>query len=88
MLADADAWVTMNRRAGEVVITFGGETNQAAQFARSVPGFRFQRIFGSYSFTFLRNFGAYRSSHDSSLEGDGFELLVPRHEKPVAQFPC
>jgi len=40
MLADADAWVTMNRRAGEVVITFGGDTNQAAQFTRSVPGFR------------------------------------------------
>ena len=39
MLADADAWVTMNRRAGEVVITFGGDTNQAAQFARSVPDF-------------------------------------------------
>jgi len=29
----------MNRRAGEVVITFGGDTNQAAQFARSVPDF-------------------------------------------------
>jgi hypothetical protein len=25
---------------------------------------------------------------DCLLEGDGFELLVPRHEKPVAQIPC
>ena len=29
-----------------------------------------------------------RFAEDSTLEGDGFELLVPRHEKPVAQIPC
>ena len=39
MLADADERVTINRRAGEITISFGGDTNQAAQFARSVPDF-------------------------------------------------
>jgi hypothetical protein len=39
MLADPDQRVTINRRAGEITITFGGDTNQAAQFARSVPDF-------------------------------------------------
>ena len=39
MLADADERVTTNRRAGEITISFGGDTNQAAQFARSVPDF-------------------------------------------------
>ena len=29
----------MNRRAGELAVSFGGDTNQAAQFARSVPDF-------------------------------------------------
>jgi hypothetical protein len=39
MLRDADDRVTINRRAGELTISFGGDTNQAAQFARSVPDF-------------------------------------------------
>ena len=39
MLADADERITVNRRAGEITISFGGDTNQAAQFARSVPDF-------------------------------------------------
>ena len=39
MLADPDERVTINRRAGEITINFGGDTNQAAQFARSVPDF-------------------------------------------------
>jgi hypothetical protein len=39
MLADADERVTINRRASEITISFGGDTNQAAQFARSVPDF-------------------------------------------------
>jgi hypothetical protein len=39
MLADADDRITINRRAGELTISFGGDTNQAAQFARSVPDF-------------------------------------------------
>jgi hypothetical protein len=39
MLADADERITINRRAGELTIAFGGDTNQAAQFARSVPDF-------------------------------------------------
>jgi hypothetical protein len=39
MLADADKRVTVNRRAGELTIIFGGDTNQAPQFARSVPDF-------------------------------------------------
>ena len=39
MLRDADDRVTINRRAGELTIGFGGDTNQAAQFARSVPDF-------------------------------------------------
>jgi hypothetical protein len=29
----------VNRRAGEITISFGGDTNQAAQFTRSVPDF-------------------------------------------------
>ena len=36
---DADDRVTINRRAGELTISFGGDTNQATQFARSVPDF-------------------------------------------------
>lgn len=39
MLADAEERVTVNRRSGELAISFGGDTNQAAQFARSVPDF-------------------------------------------------
>ncbi|HEX5327708.1 MAG TPA: phospholipase D family protein [Acetobacteraceae bacterium] len=39
MLADAEDRVTVNRRTGELAISFGGDTNQAAQFARSVPDF-------------------------------------------------
>jgi hypothetical protein len=39
MLADADERVTINRRTGDLTISFGGDTNQAAQFARSVPDF-------------------------------------------------
>jgi hypothetical protein len=39
MLADPDERVTINRRAGEITISLGGDTNQAAQFARSVPDF-------------------------------------------------
>ena len=39
MLADADERVGVNRRAGELTVSFGGDTNQAAQFARSVPDF-------------------------------------------------
>jgi hypothetical protein len=39
MLADAEQRVAINRRSGELTISFGGDTNQAAQFARSVPDF-------------------------------------------------
>ena len=39
MLADAEDRITVNRRAGELTISFGGDTNQAGQFARSVPDF-------------------------------------------------
>jgi hypothetical protein len=39
MLADADERVAVNRRAGELTISFGGDTNQAAQFTRMVPDF-------------------------------------------------
>ncbi len=39
MLADSEERITLNRRAGELTISFGGDTNQAAQFARSVPDF-------------------------------------------------
>ena len=39
MLIDASDRVIVNRRAGELTIGFGGDTNQAAQFARSVPDF-------------------------------------------------
>ena len=39
MLADAEDRITINRRAGELTISFSGDTNQARQFARSVPDF-------------------------------------------------
>jgi hypothetical protein len=39
MLRDADDRVAVNRAAGELTISFGGDTNQATQFARSVPDF-------------------------------------------------
>ena len=39
MLADAEDRITVNRRAGELTISFSGDTNQAGQFARSVPDF-------------------------------------------------
>jgi hypothetical protein len=39
MLRDSEDRVAINRRAGELTIGFGGDTNQAAQFARSVPDF-------------------------------------------------
>lgn len=39
MLADSEDRVTVNRRTSELTISFGGDTNQAAQFARSVPDF-------------------------------------------------
>ena len=39
MLADVSDRVAVNRRAGELTVGFGGDTNQAAQFARSVPDF-------------------------------------------------
>ena len=39
MLADAEERVTVNRRAAELTVSFGGDTNQAGQFARSVPDF-------------------------------------------------
>jgi hypothetical protein len=39
MLRDADDRVAINRRAGEMTISFGGDTRQAEQFARSVPDF-------------------------------------------------
>ena len=39
MLADSEQRITINRRTGDLTISFGGDTNQAAQFARSVPDF-------------------------------------------------
>ena len=39
MMADAGDRVIVNRRTGELTIGFGDDTNQAAQFARSVPDF-------------------------------------------------
>jgi hypothetical protein len=39
MLGNADERVIVNRRAGEITIGFGGDTLQAAQFARMVPDF-------------------------------------------------
>jgi hypothetical protein len=39
MLADAEDRIAINRRAGELTISFSGDTNQAGQFARSVPDF-------------------------------------------------
>jgi len=39
MLANSEDRVTINRKSGELTIAFAGDTNQAAQFARSVPDF-------------------------------------------------
>jgi hypothetical protein len=39
MVTDAEDRVTVNRKSGELAISFGGDTNQVAQFARSVPDF-------------------------------------------------
>src|SRR5467141_412373 len=39
MLGDEEGRVIVNRRSGELTISFGGDTNQAMQFARSVPDF-------------------------------------------------
>jgi hypothetical protein len=39
ILADAEERVTVNRRTGELTVSFAGDTNQAGQFARSVPDF-------------------------------------------------
>jgi hypothetical protein len=39
MLADAEERITVNRRTNELTINFGGDINQAGQFARSVPDF-------------------------------------------------
>ncbi len=39
MLRDSEERVEINQRAGEMTIGFGGDNNQAAQFARSVPDF-------------------------------------------------
>ena len=39
MLGDGNDRVEVNRRVGELTIGFGGDTNQATQFARSVPDF-------------------------------------------------
>jgi hypothetical protein len=39
MLRDSEERVAINRRAGELTISFGGDTNQAMQFARGVPDF-------------------------------------------------
>ena len=37
MLAEAEDRIAVNRSAGELMINFGGDTNQAGQFARGVP---------------------------------------------------
>jgi hypothetical protein len=39
MLGDEEGRVIVNRRSGELTISFGGDTNQAMQFVRSVPDF-------------------------------------------------
>ena len=39
MLEAADDRISVNRSGNELVISFGGDTNQAAQFAKSVPDF-------------------------------------------------
>ena len=36
MLADAEDRITINRRAGELTISFSGDTNRAGQFANQV----------------------------------------------------
>ncbi len=45
MLTDADERIAINRRAAELTISFGGDTNQATQFARSVPDFALKSRF-------------------------------------------
>jgi hypothetical protein len=45
MLDGADDRISVNRPGNELVISFGGDTNQAAQFARSVPDFALKERF-------------------------------------------
>ena len=39
MLAETSNRVVVNRRGAALTVAFGGDTNQSAQFARSVPDF-------------------------------------------------
>jgi len=39
ILAQSEERVTVDRTSGEIVVNFGGDTNQANQFARTVPDF-------------------------------------------------
>ena len=39
ILAQSEERVTVNRASGEMIVKFGGDTNQANQFARTVPDF-------------------------------------------------
>ena len=39
MLSEAEDRISVNRNSGEITINFGGDTNQAAQFAKGVPEF-------------------------------------------------
>lgn len=39
ILAEAEDRIEVNRKTAEIVIQFGGDTNQAAQFAKGVPDF-------------------------------------------------
>jgi len=39
MLADSEERVVVNRKTREISINFGGDTNQANQFAKTVPEF-------------------------------------------------
>ncbi len=45
MLGDAEGRISIDRHAEDLAISFGGDPNQAMQFARSVPDFILKRRF-------------------------------------------
>ncbi len=96
MLGDANDRVVVNRRLGELTIGFGGDTNQAMQFARSVPDFVLKSRFADLvkldlhaleqemGFAAGRGFGARIASVRRSLANLVAETAAPVIDDPLA----
>ena len=68
ILADADERTTVNRKTGEVSINFGGDVNQAAQFAKGVPDFVLK---GRFADIVKLDLGAIEKEMGVSVDGRG-----------------